>query len=134
MADPVARCHALPCNIEKSCKAPCSIYFRPTALDDDDENNDGIEAACFRGRGLLAQKAAGEEQQVLHLLRLVEQKQNGGGETKKKLQPVLKCILQEWHHEHQPNARALQLPGRGRQVADWMEVSQALHDPLPPME
>ena len=106
-------CHALPCSIQADCKAATHVYFQPTRI------NEQVNAACFRGRGLLSKSTTSDSANV-HLVRI----------QGKEVRSVAQCRLKEWHHEHDPEARILN-KNRANLARDWIEVSRALHDPLP---
>jgi len=111
-------CHALPCNIDYTGKAPVDVYFRPAPV------NDEYQAATLRGRGLLAPTSKEDDSQWQgHVL------------TKDHATNKLKTVttfehLAEWHHEHLLSAMN-QKESRLQTANDWMEVAKALHAPLP---
>jgi len=131
-------CHALPCNIEYTGKAPVDVYFRPAPIIHDEERGDGeqqhssFQAATLRGRGLLAENCS-DPNMVVHgrLLSVIDG--HGGADPNKKQQRVLETVatfdrLTEWHHEHLVQTKK---ESRLRTALDWMETAAALHTPLP---
>jgi hypothetical protein len=61
--DESATCHALPCSIEFTGKAPVYLYFQPHPVENDTSSSSGsssasFQAAQFRGRGILATPVA----------------------------------------------------------------------------
>jgi len=132
-------CHALPCNIDYTGKAPVEVYFRPAPVlvqgesgDDEAQQPPKYQAATLRGRGLLASavnnsvggSSAGSSCQIQGC---VLAKDDSGQQLKTVTHFE---TLTEWHHEHSPVALA-QKESRLRTAVDWLETAAALHAPIP---
>ncbi|VEU33886.1 unnamed protein product [Pseudo-nitzschia multistriata] len=116
-------CHMLPCNIDFEGMAKTHLFFKPVHVED------GIFASSFRGRGLLAtrkgfrdeDKTGGHHPYLLSL-------EDNQIEVKASISNMM-----EWQHEHNLKSIMYKENDSSRlQVAkDWMELSDALHEPLP---
>jgi hypothetical protein len=136
-----AVCHVLPCSIDYSGRLNgAQHFFRPTVVEEGDENNDSpILAATLRGRGLLGRK--------ISLSREASQNTEKGAFASPSIRlfgiagadqehltvegTAMDHVI-EWHHEHLP----ANLPKNGRLATAqaWFQVAQALHEPLPMAE
>jgi hypothetical protein len=146
-------CHALPCKIEFTGKAPVYLYFQPHAVENDTSSSSSsssssgsssssFQAAQFRGRGLLACSSSSTtdsssnspthpQEPVLHGRLLAVNSDKTGVSVQANFEH-----LTEWHHEHQPAAvqQATKLnknPNRVQLARDWFSVAAALHAPVP---
>jgi hypothetical protein len=139
--DESATCHALPCKIEFTGKAPVYLYFQPQSqsVENDTNSSSGssstsFQAAQFRGRGLLAcnsSNAPTPPETALHGRMLTVNSDKTGVSVQASFEH-----LTEWHHEHQPAAvqQASKLsknPSRVQLAQDWFSVAAALHAPVP---
>jgi hypothetical protein len=132
--DESATCHALPCKIEFTGKAPVYLYFQPQSVESDasssSDSSPTFQAAQFRGRGLLACNSSSPET-TLHGRMLTV----NSDKTAVTVQASFDQLT-EWHHEHQPAAvqQATKLnknPSRVQLARDWFSVAAALHAPVP---
>jgi hypothetical protein len=90
------------------------MYFYPQPLESDGHH--GIQAAQFRGRGLLAKPVSANGQVIVV--------------TSNKMQNVsIFDKVTEWQHVHQP-ASVTSSSSRISRVEDWYEVALALHAPV----
>jgi hypothetical protein len=142
-------CHALPCNIEFTGKAPVYLYFQPHSVESDASSSSGsssnsFQAAQFRGRGLLACSNSNStvadsssnspthpQETELHGRMLTVNSDKTGVSVQASFEH-----LTEWHHEHQPAAvhQATKLnknPNRVQLARDWFPIAAALHAPVP---
>lgn len=145
-----AVCHMLPCSIDYSGRAHgATHFFRPMPIHQDnngDTTEKQILAAALRGRGLLGQVtsldgfASQEEEKQdkdaqrssSSCLRLFKVDPNGVGLTVQG--PPMHSVV-DWQHEHNPtNLTTSSKKSRLATAKAWMQVAQALHDPLPPPE
>lgn len=126
--------HVLPCNVSFSGKAPVSVYFQPARL------NDTTDAACFRGRGLLARTSPPElESSSPHAIdadvRLLRVRPNAHATDVGVVQSLASSrSLREWHHEHDPKMLSIVKQNNANrlvQARNWCRVAEALHQPLP---
>lgn len=148
-------CHSLPCTIEYTGKAPVYLYFQPETLtnpaeqaddgahDADDTTKPAMQAAQFRGRGLLAPAAtttsttsdANATKPAVHgrLLNISSSTSSSNNANTTVSVQAHFDTLTDWHHEHQPAAvlQALQLNNRSQTATDWFPVASALHAPIP---
>jgi hypothetical protein len=140
--DGSATCHALPCKIEFTGKAPVYLYFQPQSVENDTtSSSSGIsstsfQAAQFRGRGLLACNSSSKSpthppETALHGRMLTVNSDKTGVSVQASFEH-----LTEWHHEHQPAAvqQATKLnknPNRVQLARDWISIAAALHAPVP---
>jgi hypothetical protein len=148
--DGSATCHALPCKIEFTGRAPVHLYFQPQSVENDTSSSSGssstsFQAAQFRGRGLLAcSNSTGTvssssssisptnpPETALHGRMLAVNSDKTGISVQASFEH-----LTEWHHEHQPAAvqQATKLnknPSRVQLARDWFSVAAALHAPVP---
>ena len=155
-------CHALPCSIDYTGKAPSSLYFLPheipTSSDNDEEGETKMLAAQFRGRGLLSVKPKplssvgfasssssttppnSDDDDGCQLQGCLFQVQNDGATLA--VQAKFGALA-EWHHEHDVKAvqlqqRAAALRGsaasRVARAQQWSQVAATLHQPLEVLE
>jgi hypothetical protein len=139
--DGSATCHALPCKIEFTGKAPVYLYFQPQSVENDTSSSIGsssasFQAAQFRGRGLLACNNSSNSpthapESELHGRMLTV----NSDKTSVSVQASFEHLT-EWHHEHQPAAvqQATKLnknPSRVQLARDWFSIATALHLPVP---
>jgi len=123
-------CHALPCDIDYTGKAPVYLYFRPQPLQDTPNavNNDKTAqlAAQFRGRGLLAAAPT-----AVHGRMLTVNNNNHIDNTVTVSASFSHCT--EWHHEHQSAQVKLNVQHFDRVTAatNWFPIAAALHAPIP---
>jgi Ribonuclease H2 non-catalytic subunit (Ylr154p-like) len=146
-------CHALPCSIDYSGKAPVADYFRPAPID----GGDGTlyQAATLRGRALLARVRHHvhlEDNTTSHQPVVVQgvvlqkaaklgntNKNNSSGSAAGTTTSVMTPLcafdkFTEWHHEHLTailDYQATDSTTRLTRAMEWMEVASALHAPLP---
>ena len=119
-------CHALPCNMDYEGMAATHLYFHPI------RTNTGMARAMFRGRGLLA--IMENDNIPSHKMALLEV--DGQSSVVKTKVPQMDRLL-EWQHEHNPTAARLEAESssspfqRSQQAQSWLQVAQALHDPIP---
>jgi hypothetical protein len=146
--DESATCHALPCNIEFTGKAPVYLYFQPHSVENDTSSSTGsssasFQAAQFRGRGLLAcssntGSSSSSSDSPTHPPETALQGRLltvNSDKTGVSVQASFEHLT-EWHHEHQPAAlqQATQLnknPNRVQLARDWFPIAAALHAPVP---
>jgi hypothetical protein len=148
--DESATCHALPCSIEFTGKAPVYLYFQPHPVENDTSSSSGssstsFQAAQFRGRGLLAcssntisNTGSGSSDSPTHPPEKALQGRLlavNSDKTGVSVQATFEHLT-EWHHEHQPAAlqQATQPnknPNRVQLARDWFPVAAALHAPVP---
>ena len=133
-------CHALPCNIDYTGRAPVDAYFRPAPItlplkggdhdDDASSTRPQYQAATFRGRGLLARcpDTEGDKSKKFQGLVLSNHNNDGGQQQLQTVQTFDSLI--EWHHEHFTSA-VDQKPSRLQTAVDWLETASALHAPIP---
>lgn len=138
--DESATCHALPCKIEFTGKAPVYLYFQPQSVENDasssSDSTASLQAAQFRGRGLLACNTSSYSptdppETALHGRMLTVNSDKTGVSVQASFEQ-----LTEWHHEHQPAAvqQAAKLnknPSRVQRARNWFSVAAALHAPVP---
>eukprot|EP00523_Entomoneis_sp_CCMP467_P001528 CAMPEP_0168748800 /NCGR_PEP_ID=MMETSP0724-20121128/16368_1 /TAXON_ID=265536 /ORGANISM="Amphiprora sp., Strain CCMP467" /LENGTH=178 /DNA_ID=CAMNT_0008796651 /DNA_START=41 /DNA_END=577 /DNA_ORIENTATION=- len=134
-------CHILPCNIDytgavdgrqfepqstMSTQASSSTAG-PSTTDGTNNPPPSVEAVAVRGHGLLAQAppiAIPPEVAVGHVWEVDESVPTLTHETALSFQHV-----QEWHHEHLPEALGL-VHSRTEEAVEWCSLAQALHAPL----
>ena len=134
-------CHALPCKIEFTGKAPVYLYFQPQSVESGTSSSTGssstsFQAAQFRGRGLLAcnnssNSPTNSPETAMHGRMLTVNSDKTGVTVQASFDH-----LTEWHHEHQPAAvqQATKLnknPSRIQLARDWFSIAAALHAPVP---
>jgi hypothetical protein len=146
--DESTTCHALPCNIEFTGKAPVYLYFQPHPVESNNTDNDTstantsssssssttcLQAAQFRGRGLLACTSSPQETVHGRLLQVHDKNSSSNNNTGGVSVQASFEHLTEWHHEHQPAAvhAAMQKHDRVKLARDWFPVAAALHAPGP---
>mmetsp|Transcript_15066 Transcript_15066/g.41904 ORF Transcript_15066/g.41904 Transcript_15066/m.41904 type:complete len:147 (-) Transcript_15066:266-706(-) len=125
-SDGGATCHMLPCNVDFEGMAKTHVFFKPAEVEE------GVFASTFRGRGLLATQqkegtggsSSTDTEYHSYLLSLEENKIR----VKSSVRDVV-----EWHHEHSVKSLKYKESDSSRlQIAkEWMEISDALHEPLP---
>ncbi|KAG7370012.1 ribonuclease HII [Nitzschia inconspicua] len=123
-SDSTNTCHVLPCNIDCTGMAPSHLYFHPVPLNEPK----GMYASTFRGRGLLSKAPCDNnnknETNAQPVLLHVDHDEI---KVKAKIDTIL-----EWHHEHNPTTLQYDdQPSRWQRAQAWVELSTALHDPLP---
>mmetsp|Transcript_32515 Transcript_32515/g.78926 ORF Transcript_32515/g.78926 Transcript_32515/m.78926 type:complete len:118 (-) Transcript_32515:129-482(-) len=108
----------LPCNIDYQGMSPSHLFFRPV------ESSDGNYSSTLRGRGLTALKEKEKKKSNIALLSC----QNDTLGVKASIEDIL-----EWHHEHDPETIQCDdgCKSRVSVAQEWLEVSHALHDPIP---
>jgi len=111
-------CHILPCKIDYAGKAQVEAFFCPAVAHDD------LQAAQFRGRGLLAAAPTRLQARVLTV-------HPDQGQV---VSEMSVGKVSEWHHEHLEQAIASPRHINSRRIAralEWCYVAQLLHQPLP---
>lgn len=113
---PSTVCHWIPCNVDYDGMAPVHMYFAPQPLSND---NDEIQAAQFRGRGLISVRQDTVQGAILSFTSegTVQQQASFGG-------------IREWHHEHTV-AAAQRATSQVQRAQEWYQVARAAHDPIP---
>ncbi|CAJ1953735.1 unnamed protein product [Cylindrotheca closterium] len=98
--------------------SPSHLFFRPV------ESSNGCYSSTLRGRGLTALKEEGKKKSNITLLSY----QNESLSVKASIENML-----EWHHEHDPETIQSddECKSRVAVARGWLEVSHALHDPIP---
>ena len=112
-----ADCHILPCKTDYAGKAQVDSFFCPAMVHAD------LQAAQFRGRGLLAAAPTQVQARVLTVHPDQGQVVNG----------VSVSRVSEWHHEHFEQAIASPSHINSSRIAralEWCHVTQLLHQPL----
>lgn len=142
-----SECHILPCSLDFTGPAPVRRYFQPQTLQSRRSSSSSsstgdapVQAAQFRGRGLLAGPAVAVSGQVWELEDRRDDSNPGG--------TAITCLAQfshvtEWQHAHlveqvQQQQQQQQQPtlvrsdgNRVQRALEWMELAAALHAPLP---
>jgi hypothetical protein len=148
-----SECHALPCNIDFSGKAPTDVYFRPTKVVDDHTNEAAevkngkgtsvfpqYQAATFRGRGLLAIQNNDDGPSSTQALEGRFLQVGDASSTNPNEEQIIQQVAQfsqmtEWYHDHdltsveQKSSRPEN--SRVQTAMDWIETAEALHAPIP---
>ena len=130
--------HMLPCSVDFSGRlAGAAHWFQPTPLQDNDSGTEGEErlfAATLRGRGLLgketnvnADDAENSPSAAFCVLKV------GPGEQSLSVEGPKVTKVVEWQHEHVPD-NLKHVKSRLDRARAWLEVSRALHEPVPPPE
>ena len=131
--------HMLPCTVDFSGRLPgAAHWFQPTPLKDNDDSGatgeERLFAATLRGRGLLgketnvnADDAENSPSAAFCVLKVGPGEQSLSVEGSK----VNRAI--EWQHEHVPG-NLKHVKSRLDRARAWLEVSRALHEPVPPPE
>ena len=133
-------CHMLPCSIDFSGRLPgAAHFFQPTPLEEDScsETSQGrVLAATLRGRGMLGKEtfmndvvaASSEDSPPSAALCVFKV---GAGTLTVEGSTINKVV--EWNHEHNID-NLKHVKSRLDTARAWMQISHALHDPLPPPE
>jgi hypothetical protein len=122
-------CHALPCNIEFTGRAPVKVYFTPHSVKNRENESARIYSAQFRGRQLLAVDPQQNHQGVSMQGRLLEVDpcKPKTSEERIKVKGKFGSIF-EWKHECEPavleNSSANN--SRVRTALDWCDVARAV--------
>jgi len=124
-----SECHILPCAVDYTGPAPVRRYFRPQTLEPRRRRGDPlVQAAQFRGRGLLAGPAVAVSGQVWEL---EDRKHDHGAPTQTVHRLAQFSRVTEWQHAHLVEQVQQQHGNRVQRALEWMELAAALHAPLP---
>lgn len=136
-----SECHILPCTVDYTGPAPVRRYFQPQTLSSrrGRTGDAPVQAAQFRGRGLLAGTAVAVSGQVWEL---EDCKDDDGRTTERNVTRLAQFShVTEWQHAHlveQVQQQQQQKPtsvrsdgNRVQRAREWMELAAALHTPLP---